>query len=68
MNRKKEIVEHLCEYGVVCSYDKLKRLRSSVACDASERINQNILKHLIYEQSEADTLPCDDDDDDVNWR
>ena len=43
--RKKEIVEHLCEYGVVCSYDELKRFRSSVACDASEKINQNILKN-----------------------
>ena len=44
MIRKKEIVEHLCDYGVVCSYDKLKRFRFSVACDASERTNQNILK------------------------
>ena len=44
MIRKKKIVEHLCEYGIVCSYDEWMRFRSSVACDASERINQNILK------------------------
>ena len=44
MARKKEIVEHLSEYGIASSYEKLKRFRYSVACDPSERINQNILK------------------------
>ena len=44
MISKNEIVEHLYEYKVVCSYDELKRFRPSVSCDASERVNQNILK------------------------
>ena len=44
MIRKKEIVERLYEYGVACSYDELKRFRSSVACGASERVNKEILK------------------------
>ena len=44
MIRKKEIFEHLYEYGVACSYDELKRFRSSVACGASERVNKKILK------------------------
>ena len=60
MIRKKEIVEHLCEYGFACSYDELKRFRSSVACNASERINQNILKlhtkGLV--QTVADNFGC----------
>ena len=60
MIRKEEIVAHLYEYKVACSNDELKRFRSSVACDASERINQNILKphteRLV--QAVADNFDC----------
>ena len=60
MIRKKEIVEYLCEYGFVCSYDELKRFRSSVACDAGERINQNILNPdtECLVQAIADNFDC----------
>ena len=44
MIRKKEIVECLYEYGIMCSYDELKRFRFEVTCDARERVHQNILK------------------------
>ena len=44
MTSKSEIVEHLHEYQVVYSYDEIKRFRPSVSCDASEKVNQNILK------------------------
>ena len=36
--KKKETVAHACDCGVACSYDELKRFRSSVACDACERM------------------------------
>ena len=42
------------------SYNELKRLRSSVACDASETINQNILKPHTegLVQAAADNFDC----------
>ena len=36
---KKELIEHLHEYGVVCSYDEFKRFRSSAADYASKQRN-----------------------------
>ena len=48
MYRKKEIAEHLYEYEVACSYEELKRFRSSVPCNVSEKVNQNILKPHTY--------------------
>ena len=42
------------------SYDELKKFRSSVACNASERINQNILKPHTegLVQAVADNFDC----------
>ena len=60
MVRQKEVVEHLHEYRVVCSYDELKRFRSSVAFHASSANNSSILRHhsegLV--QAVADNFDC----------
>ena len=36
--REKRPIEHLCEYKVVCSYDKVKRFKASAAVTASAPI------------------------------
>ena len=60
MVRQKEVVEHLHEYRVVCSYDELKRFRSPVAFHASSANNSSILRHhsegLV--QAVADNFDC----------
>ena len=43
---KKETVEHLHEYGVVCSYDELKRFRSSSAFHASSMTGNSMRHHI----------------------
>ena len=60
MVRQKEVVEHLHEYRVVCSYDELKRFRPSVAFHACSANNSSILRHhsegLV--QAVADNFDC----------
>ena len=60
MVRKKQTVQHLYDYGVVCSYDELVRFRTSAAAQASQRRSQSVLRHhstsLI--QTVADNFDC----------
>ena len=37
--REKKPIEHMCEYKVVCSYDKVKRFKASAAVTASAPIH-----------------------------
>ena len=60
MVRKKKLVEKLYQFGVVSSYDELKRFRASAAASASTKITTSILRHhsqgLV--QGVADNFDC----------
>ena len=59
MVNKKEMVEHLHEYSAVCSYDELKRFRSSAAFHASSKLNSTLRNHNAgLVQSIADNFDC----------
>ena len=60
MVRKKDIVNHLHEYGIVCSYDELKKLRSSAVYHGSKGITQSVLLHHSkgFIQAVADNFDC----------
>ena len=44
--QKKELVDHLYDYRVVCSYDELKRFRASAAIENTKKSNANLRNHL----------------------
>lgn len=60
MVRKKKLVEKLHQFGVVSSYDELKRFRTSAAAFASTKITTRVLRHhsqgLV--QGVADNFDC----------
>ena len=59
MVNKKELVEHLHEYSAVCSYDELKRFRSSAAFHASNTLNTTLRDHSTgLVQAVADNFDC----------
>ena len=60
MIRKKATVQHLYDYGVVCSYDELIRFRTSAATIASQQQSQGVLRHSStgLVQAVADNFDC----------
>ena len=48
MVREKKVIEHLYDYGVVCSYDEVKRFQTSVEVAANEMTKGNMLRPRKY--------------------
>ena len=47
MVREKKVIKHLYDYGVVCSYDEVKRFQTSAAVAANERSKGNMLRPRV---------------------
>ena len=48
MVRENNVIEHLYDYGVVCSYDEVKRFKTSAAVAANEMTKGSVLRPHEY--------------------